>query len=197
LLHQRYNGGWLEVIAGCMFSGKSEELIRRVRRAQIARQPTQVFCHALDERYGAGRVAAHSGATLDAQSVQSPQEIAARLQAETQVVAIDEVQFFDWSVSDLCAELARRGLRVIVAGLDMDFRAEPFGPMPSLMAQAEDVVKLQAICIQCGAPATRTQRLIDGRPAFFDDPIIMVGASQVYEARCRTCHQVPERGEHP
>lgn len=193
LLHQRYNGGWIEVIAGCMFSGKSEELIRRVRRAQIARQRVQVFHHALDERYGTARVASHSGAAIEAVAVRSAVDIAARLLPDTQVVAIDEVQFFDWTVAELASHLADRGLRVIVAGLDLDFRGEPFGPLPLLMAQAEEVSKLQAICMRCGAPATRTQRLIDGRPAYYEDPIILVGASEVYEARCRACHEVPHR----
>jgi thymidine kinase len=176
-----------------MFSGKSEELIRRVRRAQIARQRVQVYYNALDERYGGEQIASHSGAILNATPVSEAGEILKRAQAETQVVAIDEVQFFDWAIADACDVLADRGVRVIAAGLDMDFRGEPFGPMPLLMAQAERVAKLQAICIVCGAPAGRTQRLVNGQPALYDDPIIMVGASEVYEARCRTCHQVPRR----
>lgn len=195
MLHQRYSGGWIEAITGCMFSGKSEELIRRVKRAQIARQRVQVFHHGLDERYGHDRVASHSGVMVEALLAQSTVDIAERLAPDTQVLAIDEVQFFDWSVADLCAHLADRGLRVIVAGLDLDFRAEPFGPMPLLLAQAEDVTKLHAICVACGAPATRTQRLIDGRPAYYEDPVILVGASEVYQARCRACHCVPHRNE--
>ncbi|MGI6376970.1 MAG: thymidine kinase [Anaerolineae bacterium] len=191
---QRYNGGWLEVICGCMFSGKSEELIRRVRRAQIARQQVQVFHHAIDNRYGAERIASHSGYQTGAQAATSALDILAQVEPETSVVAIDEVQFYDWTVADVCAQLANSGRRVIVAGLDQDFRGEPFGPMPLLLAQAEDVLKLQAICVRCGAPATRTQRLIDGRPAYYEDPVILVGASEVYEARCRACHQVPHRG---
>jgi thymidine kinase len=191
--YQGYNGGWIEVICGCMFSGKSEELIRRVKRAQIARQRVQVFQNALDHRYGERRVASHSGGFLDAVAVANALDIPALIEPETQVVAVDEVQFFDWAIADMCSDLAQRGLRVIVAGLDMDFRGEPFGPMPLLMAQAELVDKFQAICMVCGAPASRTQRLIDGKPAFYDDPVIMVGASEVYEARCRVCHQVPRR----
>jgi len=186
----RYDGGWIEVICGCMFSGKSEELIRRVKRAEIARQHVQVFQHGIDQRYGDRRVASHSGAFVDAIPVSAATEILEALEDETQVVAVDEVQFFDEGIVGVLEELADRGLRVIVAGLDLDFRGEPFGSMPALMARAEFVTKLQAICMQCGAPATRTQRLIDGQPAYDDDPIILVGASEVYEARCRNCHQV-------
>ena len=186
--------GAIEVVCGSMFSGKTEELIRRIKRAQIARQRVQVFKPRIDNRYAAEQVASHrrppspghrrwptrprSGPPLDPQAT---------------VVAIDEVQFFDWKVVDLCRELADRGVRVIVAGLDVDFRAEPFGPMPMLMAEAEQVSKLQAICVVCGNAASRTQRLIDGAPASYNDPVIMVGASEVYEARCRHCHQVPGR----
>lgn len=191
--YQRYHGGWIEVICGCMFSGKSEELIRRVKRAQIARQKVQVFHHSLDKRYGEERIASHSGYSTEATTVSDASEIMGLIAPETQVVAIDEVQFFDWSVADICNRLADRGVRVIVAGLDMDFRGEPFGPIPLLLSQAERVDKLQAICVSCGAPASRTQRLIDGRPAHYDDPVIMVGASEVYEARCRQCHQVPRK----
>ena len=195
MLYQRFSAGWIEVITGCMFSGKSEELIRRVKRSQIARQRVQVFHHGLDERYGHDRVASHSGAMVEALSARSTVDIAERLLPDTQVVAIDEVQFFDWSVADLCGHLADRGVRVIVAGLDLDFRAEPFGPMPLLLAQAEEVTKLHAICVLCGAPATRTQRLIDGRPAYYEDPVVLVGASEVYQARCRACHCVSHRDE--
>jgi thymidine kinase len=191
--YQRYNGGWIELVCGCMFSGKSEELIRRVKRAQIARQAVQVFNHHVDARYGDRRVASHSGVYIEATSVGSANEIPALVDPDTRVVAIDEVQFFDWSVADVCNDLADRGIRVIVAGLDMDFRGEPFGPIPLLLAQAEMVDKLQAICMVCGAQASRTQRLIDGRPAYYDDPVILVGASEVYEARCRSCHRVPKR----
>ena len=191
--YQRLNGGWIEVICGCMFSGKSEELIRRVKRAQIARQKVQVFQHRVDMRYGEQRVASHSGAFLAATTVSSAADILEQIEPDTHVVAIDEIQFFDWSVADLCNELADRGLRVIAAGLDMDFRGEPFGPIPLLLAQAELVDKLQAICMRCGAPASRTQRLIDGQPAHYEDEVIMVGASEVYEARCRSCHEVPRK----
>ena len=184
-------GGWVELICGSMFSGKTEELIRRVRRAQIAKQNVQVFKPQIDTRYALARVASHSGLQWDSHTINDPAEIWDFLAAETNVVAIDEVQFFDWAVADIASSLADKGLRVICAGLDLDFRGEPFGPIPLLMAQAEMVDKLHAICVQCGAPAARTQRLIDGRPANYDDPVIMVGANEVYEARCRDCHQVP------
>ncbi len=184
-------GGWVELICGSMFSGKTEELIRRVRRAQIAKQKVQVFKPQIDNRYSIRHVASHSGLQWDSHTINTADEIWRFLAADTNMVAIDEVQFFDWTVADVAGQLADKGLRVICAGLDLDFRGEPFGPIPLLMAQAEMVDKLHAICVQCGAPASRTQRLIDGRPANFDDPVIMVGANEVYEARCRDCHQVP------
>lgn len=188
---QPARAGWIEVICGSMFSGKSEELIRRVRRAEIARQKVQVFKPAIDDRYSIQNVASHSGIFWNAIPVKDVRELAARIEPDTDVVAIDEAQFFDWTIADLCSDLADKGVRVIVAGLDQDFRGEPFGPMPLLMAQAEIVDKLQAICQVCGAPASRTQRLVNGQPASYNDPIILVGASEVYEARCRRCHVVP------
>jgi thymidine kinase len=184
-------GGWIEVICGSMFCGKTEELLRRVRRAVIARQRIQVFKPAIDSRYGLGRVASHNGLAWESEAVSSSSEILERLQPGTTIVAIDEVQFFDEGVADVCNQLAQRGLRVICAGLDLDFRGEPFGPMPRLMAQAELLDKLHAICVVCGAPASRTQRLIDGQPARFSEPVIVIGAAEKYEARCRDCHQVP------
>ncbi len=190
-MYHRYDGGWIELICGSMFSGKTEELIRRLVRAEIARQKLQVFKPALDNRYKVNKVSSHSGKYYEATVVENAEQIAVLLNRDTGVVAIDEVQFFDWTIAELCERLANEGRRVILAGLDMDFRGEPFGPMPLLMAQAEQVDKLQAICMVCGAPASRTQRLIDGRPAHYDDPIIMVGASEVYEARCRQHHEVP------
>ncbi|MDR5695368.1 MAG: thymidine kinase [Armatimonadota bacterium] len=183
--------GRIEVICGSMFSGKSEELIRRVRRAQIARQRVCVFKHALDDRYGAREVVSHNGARIEAIGVRSSAEILERVDPHAEVVAIDEAQFFDDGLADVCNALADRGLRVIVAGLDQDFRGEPFGPMPRLLAIAEAVDKLQAICMVCGQPASRTQRLVNGKPASYHDPVILIGAQEVYEARCRKCHQVP------
>ena len=183
--------GHIEVVCGSMFSGKTEELIRLVRRAQIARQKLQVFKPSLDDRYTVEHIASHNGVRVEAVPVEHSRQILDRLAPDTTVVAIDEAQFFDDGVIAVCEELADRGIRVIVAGLDMDFRGEPFGPMPALLARAEEVHKLRAICVRCGSPASRTQRLIDGRPASYDDPIILVGAAEAYEARCRHCHEVP------
>lgn len=186
-------GGWIEIICGSMFSGKTEELIRRVRRAEIARQRVQVFKPMLDDRYDVMRVASHDGGHYGAEVIEQPEEILEKLQPDTTVVGIDEAQFFDWKVADVARLLADRGLRVIITGLDLDFRGEPFGPMPLLMAEAEMVDKLHAICVQCGAAASRTQRLINGQPARYSDPVILVGASEVYEARCRQHHEIPGR----
>jgi thymidine kinase len=190
-MRHSYSGGWIEVVCGSMFSGKTEELIRRIRRASIAKQPIQVFKPALDDRYHTEQVSSHNGMRWEAVPVGNAREIPDLLAPETTVVAVDEAQFFDWELSVVCKDLAKQGLRIILAGLDMDFRGEPFGPMPLLMAEAEEVTKLQAICVVCGAPASRTQRLIDGQPAAYDDPIILVGGSESYEARCRQCHEVP------
>jgi thymidine kinase len=188
--------GWLEVICGSMFSGKTEELIRRVRRAQIARQRVQVFKPRLDDRYGVEHVTSHNGVNAKAVSVESAEQVLDLVRPDTDVVALDEVQFFGAEITDVCDTLTHHGLRVIVAGLDTDFRGQPFGPMPQLMAQAEKVDKLRAICVVCGHEASRTQRLINGQPASYSDPVILVGAKEVYEARCRHCHQVPhERSE--
>jgi len=187
------SGGWIELVCGSMFSGKTEELIRRVRRAKIAKQNVQVFKPAMDTRFTTEAVTSHNGLGVEAVPVQSAAEIEQLIRPETSVAAIDEVQFFGWEITELCQKLADRGMRVIAAGLDMDFRGEPFGPMPVLMAQAERVDKLQAICVVCGNPASRTQRLINGQPAAYDDPVILVGGSESYEARCRKCHQVPRK----
>ena len=183
----------LEVITGCMFCGKTDEMIRRLRRAVIARQKVQVFKHIIDKRYDENSLGSHSGTTFEAVPVKSSAEILELVEPDTTVVAVDEGQFFDDELPDVCQKFVNEyGLRVIVAGLDTDFRHEPFGPMPKLMAQAERVDKLEeAICMVCGGKATRTQRLIDGEPAHYDDPIIVVGASEMYEARCREDHEIP------
>lgn len=186
---------WLEVIVGSMFSGKSEELIRRVKRAAIARQKVLVFKPALDHRYGVEKVAAHNGLSVDCIPVENPADILRLVNGDVDVVAIDEVQFFPTSVIGVCQQLVRDGKRVIAAGLDQDFRGEPFGPVPVLLALAEQVTKLNAICVVCGRPASRTQRLIDGQPAKYDDPIILIGATENYEPRCNRCHEVPGRPE--
>lgn len=183
--------GKLEVIVGSMFSGKSEELIRRVRRAQIARQRVQVFKPSLDDRYDRQQVASHNGARLEAIPVSRSGDVLAKLDPASDVVAVDEVQFLDSGIVDVAGQLAERGVRVIIAGLDLDFRGEPFGAVPQLMTLAESVDKLQAICMVCGEPASRTQRLVNGRPAQYTDPVIMIGAQEVYEARCRRHHEVP------
>ena len=193
-----YSGtaGWIEVICGVMFSGKSEELIRRVRRAIIAKKKVQVFKSHLDERYsGIYHVSSHDGRSVEAVPIDTPEQIAQLVQPDTQVVAIDEAQFLDPSIVPLATSLANRGVRVIIAGTDSDFRGEPFGPMPQLLAVAEVVDKLHAICVICGNPASRNQRLIGGRPARYDSPTIMVGSTESYEARCRACHSVPKRDE--
>jgi thymidine kinase len=189
-------GGWIEVICGVMFSGKSEELIRRVRRALIAKRRVQVFKSHLDERYaGLYHVSSHDGRSVEAVPVDEPDQISRLLDADTQVVAIDEAQFLDASIVELATALASSGRRVILAGTDTDFRGEPFGAMPQLLAVAEQVDKLYAICVVCGNPASRNQRLIEGRPARYDSPTIMVGSNESYEARCRSCHSVPRRDE--
>lgn len=185
--------GHVELVCGSMFSGKSEELIRRVRRAQIARQKVLVFTNAIDIRYGEAQVASHSGANLEARPIKRAADIWDYWDESVNVVAIDEAQFFDWEIAEVVAQLAQRGVRVILAGLDTDFRGEPFGPMPILMSQAEQVDKLNAICMVCGGPASRTQRLVNGAPAAYDDPLVLVGANEMYEARCRHHHEVPRR----
>ncbi|MEA3396289.1 MAG: thymidine kinase [Chloroflexota bacterium] len=189
------SGGWIEVVCGSMFSGKTEELLRRLRRAQIARQKVQVFKPAIDQRYSDTAIASHNGLQATAIPVQDSVELRQRLDPDTAVIAIDEVQFFDDGIVALCSELADQGKRVICAGLDLDFRGVPFGPLPQLLALAERVDKLQAICIVCGGPASRSQRLLNGEPAHYEDPVVLVGAEEVYEARCRGCHVVPHRAE--
>ncbi|HCD10327.1 MAG TPA: thymidine kinase [Thermoanaerobacter sp.] len=191
MIYGSLDHGFIEAIVGPMFSGKSEELIRRIKRAQIAKQKVQVFKPAIDDRYSIDKVVSHNGTNINAISVVKAFEIIELLEEDTEVIAIDEIQFFDHSIVDVVREIADLGKRVICAGLDMDFRGEPFGPTPDVMAIAESVDKLTAICVKCGNPATRTQRLINGKPAKYDDPIILVGAHETYEARCRKCHEVP------
>jgi thymidine kinase len=187
----KHHRGRIEVVCGSMFSGKTEELIRRVRRAQIAKQQVQVFKPIIDTRYAIGRVTSHSGQDYDARPCADSAEIAGCITPETTVVAVDEAQFFDMGLVEVVTKLADHGTRVILAGLDLDFRGEPFGPMPQLLCEAEEVTKLHAICVVCGEDASRTQRLVNGQPARYDDPIIMVGAAEAYEARCREHHSVP------
>lgn len=184
--------GWIEVITGSMFSGKSEELIRRVRRSLIAKRRVQVFKSALDDRYeGVRTISSHDGSGVEAIPVRTGTELLEKVHRDTQVVGVDEVQFLDDEVVDVLSLLADRGMRVIVAGIDMDFRGEPFGPMARILTIAETVDKLHAICVRCGGPASRNQRLVDGEPAPYEAPTIQVGGAESYEARCRFCHEVP------
>ncbi|MFD0942330.1 thymidine kinase [Savagea faecisuis] len=186
-------GGWIEVICGSMFSGKSEELIRRVRRAQFAKQKIAVFKPVIDNRYSEEAIVSHDGTEALAMPIDRSRTMLDEVDASYDVIAIDEAQFFDSDLPEVASTLAERGFRVILAGLDQDFRGEPFGPMPRLMAIAEHVTKLQAVCTVCGSPSSRTQRLIDGQPAYYDDPVILVGAQEAYEPRCRAHHIVPRR----
>ncbi|HKJ39693.1 MAG TPA: thymidine kinase [Anaerolineales bacterium] len=187
----RHTHGSIEVVCGSMFSGKTDELIRRLVRATIAKQKVQVFKPAIDVRYAVEKVTSHAGSNFDAMPVEKASDIREKLETDTTVVGIDEAQFFDAEIVQVAQELASKDIRVLVAGLDMDFKGEPFGPMPLLMSLAEDVAKLHAICMVCGDEASRTQRLVNGKPARYDDPIVIVGASEMYEARCREHHKVP------
>ncbi len=184
--------GSLTAITGSMFSGKTEELIRRVRRALYARRDVQVFKHALETRTDEAEIRSHNGVPHEAIPVSSSRVLLERVDPSADVVAIEEAQFFDGGIVAAARQLADEGHDVIVAGLDMDFRGEPFGPMPALLAEADEVVKLRAICARCGRDAARSQRLIDGRPAPTTAPTILVGAQENYEARCRHCHEVPK-----
>ena len=190
-MYQSYKDGWIETISGCMFAGKTEELIRRIKVLEFAKKEIMVFKPQIDNRYSQTKVVSHAGSSVESYVVSSAREILEMVKDSTEVVAIDEAQFFDDEICDVCNALADRGIRVMAAGLDTDFKGEPFGPMPKLITEAEFVTKLAAVCNKCGAPATRTQRIINGKPALYNDPIIMVGAAESYEARCRHCHEVP------
>ncbi len=194
-MYQRYRDGWVETISGCMFAGKTEELIRRIKVLEFAKKEVIVFKPTIDNRYSDTKVVSHAGSSVESHVISKAREILDYVREDTDVVAIDEVQFFDDEVCEVFNILADRGIRVMAAGLDTDFRGEPFGPMPKLITQAEFVTKLTAVCNQCGAPATRTQRIINGEPAHYDDPIILVGAAESYEPRCRHCHSVPGKPE--
>ena len=182
---QRGNLGWIEVICGSMFSGKSEELIRRLRRAQIARQRVQIFKPKLDSHFSEDHIVSHSEMRIRSQLVSQAREILDLLDGRTQVIGIDEGQFFDMDLAFVCNNLADSGKRVIVAGLDQDFRGKPFDPMPQLLSIAEYITKTLAICVRCGAPANRTQRLVENPDR------LLVGATDAYEARCRLCFDPP------
>ena len=201
-MHAITQSGWVEVISGSMFSGKTEELLRRLRRAEIAGQSVAVYKPAVDDRYGETTIGTHNGRQWDATVVDNegdgPLDVL-DLDPDAEVVAIDEANFFSNALVEVCNALADRGVRVIVSGTDQTFRGDPFEPLPQLMATAEYVDKLRAICTVCGEPATRNQRLIEGEPAHVDDPTILVGAEESYGARCRDCHVVRtgEREEPP
>jgi thymidine kinase len=183
--------GILEVICGPMFSGKSEELIRRLRRAKIAQQRVGVFKHRLDEKRTTAGVVSHNGSTIEAFATDQPKDIITQVQEHNiTVIGIDEVQFFSNDIISVICQLINQGKRVVVAGLDTDFRCLPFGPMPTLLAIADKATKLQAICTLCGSEASCTQRLVDGKPAKHNDPIILVGAQEAYQARCRSCYSI-------
>lgn len=192
-MYHQYREGWIEVISGCMFAGKTEELIRRINVLSYAKKNIIVFKPKIDNRYSDSEIVSHSGAKVPCLVVEKAKDILKKIEADTEVVAIDEVQFFDKDIVEVCEYLADKGIRVMVAGLDKDFRGESFGVMPELLTRAEFVTKLTAVCAKCGAPATRTQRLVNGKPAGFEDPIVMVGADESYEPRCRHCHQVPNK----
>ncbi len=190
----RGRDGWIEIICGSMFAGKTEELIRRITRIKYAKKEVIVFKPVIDDRYSFVEVVSHSQRKVKSIPVNNSKEIEIYLNDLSVLpyaVCVDEVQFFDKGLIDVVESLANKGVRVILAGLDLDFRGEPFGIMPDLMARAEYITKLQAICQVCGDPATRTQRIIDGKPAHYNDPIVLVSAKEKYEARCRHCHQVP------
>ena len=192
-MYNQYREGWIEVICGCMFAGKTEELIRRINVLSYARKNILVFKPKIDDRYSTTEISSHAGSKVPCIVISEAKEILDHVNYDTDVVAIDEVQFFDEDVVDICEYLADSGLRVMVAGLDKDFRGEPFGVLPDLLTRAEFVTKLTAVCAKCGAPATRTQRIINGKPASFNDPIVLVGAKEAYEPRCRHCHEIVEK----
>ncbi|MDY4787911.1 MAG: thymidine kinase [Bacilli bacterium] len=192
-MYQQYRKGWIEVICGCMFAGKTEELIRRINVLKYAKLNLLVVKPTIDNRYSETEIASHSGYRVKSINICKAKEILDYVSDDIDVIAIDEGQFFDHDLVDVCEYLADKGKRVMVAGLDRDFRGEPFGVMPELLVRAEFVTKLSAICVKCGAPATRTQRLVNGKPASYNDPIVVVGASEQYEPRCRHCHEVKDK----
>ncbi|MEI7986141.1 MAG: thymidine kinase [Armatimonadota bacterium] len=182
--------GQLTIVCGSMYAGKSEELIRLARRSLYAKKRVQVFKPSIDDRYHQTMVVSHMGVQHEAETARNTDELREKLKKDTQVLLIEEIQFFDAKIVDFCVETADRGVDVICAGLDQDFRRQPFGPMPNLLAAADQVIKLRAICMKCGAPASHTYRMVDGKPAHWDDPIVLIGATESYEARCRNCFEI-------
>jgi len=189
-MYLNQNNGWIEVITGPMFAGKTEELLRRVKRLEYAKQNIVVFKPLMDNRYAENEVVSHNKNRTRSVNISQSKEIFEYVNKDTDVVAIDEIQFLDDEAVNICEYLADKGIRVIVSGLDREFRGEPFTFMPRLLAMAEYVTKLTAVCVKCGAPATRTQRIVNGKPAKYNDPIVLIGAEESYEARCRRCHKV-------
>ena len=193
LMYHQYRPGWVEVISGCMFAGKTEELIRRIKVLEFAKKNIKVFKPRIDNRYSDTFVVSHAGSKVNSIVIDRAAEILDHVDSSVDVVAIDEVQFLDEDICEVCDILAKEGKRVMVAGLDMDFRGEPFGMMPKLITEAEFVTKLTAVCNKCGAPATRTQRLVNGKSASYNDPLVLIGSIEAYEARCRHCHEVTDK----
>lgn len=189
-MYNRYNEGWIEVITGCMFAGKTEEFMRRINRLQYAKRKVLVFKPKIDVRYDAKKVVSHKGVAITAVVISEPLEILKHVNENVSAIAIDEVQFFKPTIIEVIKQLADDNKQVIVAGLDQDFRGEPFPVMKELLALAEFVTKLDAVCVECGQAATRTQRIINGKEAKYDDEIILIGAQEQYEARCRIHHHV-------
>lgn len=192
-MYNQYRPGWIEVISGCMFAGKTEELIRRIKVLEFAKKNIKIFKPSIDDRYSKSKIVSHAGSSVNSIVVKSAKEILDYIDDKTDVVAIDEVQFFEEEIVEICDYLALKGIRVMCAGLDTDFRGEPFGMMGKLITDAEFVTKLTAVCTVCGSPATRTQRLVNNEAANYDDPLILVGAKEAYEARCRHCHVVKNK----
>lgn len=190
MMYQQFPAGWVEIISGCMFAGKTEELIRRIKTLQYGKKKVKVFKPRIDNRYAVDEIASHSGYKVSCICIDEAYDILKYLEDDDEVICVDEVQFLSKDIVKISEALADKGIRVILAGLDRDFRGEPFGSMPDLLIHAEFVTKLSAVCNKCGNPATRTQRIINGEPANYKDPIILVGAVEAYEPRCRHCHEV-------
>lgn len=194
-MYHTYKNGFIEVVCGPMFAGKTEELIRRIKRLEYAKQNVLVFKPTIDDRYAKEEIVSHNLSKKPSIIIDKSVEIMTFIHDDVDAVVIDEVQFFDHDIIAIAEKLADKGIRVIVGGLDRDFRGEPFGPMPELLARAEFVTKLTAICVKSGLPATRTQRIINGKPANYSDPTILVGADESYEPRSRHYHEVPGKPE--
>jgi thymidine kinase len=190
-MYHTYKNGFIEVVCGPMFAGKTEELIRRIKRLEYAKQNVLVFKPKVDTRYAKEEIVSHNMSKKPSIIIDKSVEIMSYIKDDTDAVVIDEVQFFDHDIVGIAEHLADKGIRVIVGGLDRNFRGEPFGPMPDLLSIAEFVTKLTAICVKSGLPATRTQRIINGKPAHYEDPTILVGANESYEPRSRHYHEVP------